>query len=76
MGCPTYFITYMISLPWGYQGTQCQINCDIIHSICELLGVPLAKDNGKGLCTLLEYLGFLLDAIKMTVYITTKREAE
>ena len=39
---------------------QYQINCD---SICELLGVPLAKDKCKGLCILLEYLGFLVDTI-------------
>ena len=44
--------------------TICQINCDIIHSICELLGMPLAKDKSEGPCTLLEYLGFLLDTIK------------
>ena len=47
--------------------TQCQMNCDIIHSICELLGVPLAEDKCECPCTLLEYLGFLLDTTKMTV---------
>ena len=53
--------------------TQCQINCDIIHNICELLGVPLAKDKCEGSRTLLEYLGFLLDTIKMTVSLPKEK---
>lgn len=43
---------------------QCLMNCDIIHSICEVLGVPLAKYKCEGPHTLLE---FLLDTIAMTI---------
>ena len=46
---------------------QCQTTYNIIHSLCKLLGVPPAKDMREGPCTLLEYLGFLLDTINMTV---------
>ena len=53
--------------------TQCQMNYDIIHSICELLGVPLAEDKCDGPCTLLEYLGFLLDTTKMTVSLPREK---
>ena len=40
---------------------ECQRNCSIIHSICELLGVPLATEKCTGPQTCLEYLGFELD---------------
>ena len=46
---------------------QCSINCRIIWGICELLGIPLAMDKCQGLCLLLDYLGFLLDTVLMTV---------
>ena len=52
---------------------QCQINCDIIHSICELLGVPLAGDKCQGPCTILDYLGFLLDTNQMTVSLPQEK---
>ena len=54
----------------GRAGTaQCQMNCDIIHSICELLGVPLAEDKCVGPCTLLEYL----DTTNMTVSLPRQK---
>ena len=43
---------------------ECQRNCQIIASICELLGIPLAEDKCEGPRTHLEYLGFLLDTIR------------
>ena len=46
---------------------QCSINCRIIWGICELLGIPLAMDKCQGPCLLLDYLGFLLDTVLMTV---------
>ena len=46
---------------------QCQKHHDIIFGICELLGVPLAADKCEGPCTCLEYLGFLLDTLFMTI---------
>ena len=52
---------------------KCQINCNIIHSICELLGEPLAKDKCEGPCRLLEYVGFF-DTIKMTISLPKEKQ--
>ena len=43
---------------------ECHRNCQIITSMCELLGVPLASKKCEGPQTCLEYLGFELDTIK------------
>ena len=46
---------------------ECHWNCQIITSMCELLGVPgrpLASEKCEGPQTCLEYLGFELDTIK------------
>ena len=43
---------------------ECHQNCQIITSMCELLGVPLASEKCEGPQTCLEYLGFELDTIK------------
>ena len=43
---------------------ECHWNCQIITSMCELLGVPLAPEKCEGPQTCLEYLGFELDTIK------------
>ena len=43
---------------------ECLQNCQIITSMCELLGVPLASEKCEGPQTCLEYLGFELDTTK------------
>ena len=48
------------------QGT-CRTNLEIVVSLCELLGVPLASEKTMGPCTCLDYIGFLLDTIAMEV---------
>jgi hypothetical protein len=52
---------------------QCQINLQIIIGICELLGIPLALDKCEGPTTLIAFLGFLLDTIKMTVSLPKEK---
>ena len=43
---------------------ECHRNCQIITSMCELLGVLLASEKCEGPQTCMEYLGFELDTIK------------
>ena len=56
------FITFG---PPGSQ--QCEINRQIIFSLCEILGVPLSLDKCEGPTTLMVFLGLLLDTINLTV---------
>ena len=71
----THLLHYLDDyITMGQAGTaQCQANCDIIHGICELLGVPLAEDKCEGPHTLLEYLGFLLDTTNMRVSLPREK---
>ena len=43
---------------------ECLRNCQIITSMCDLLGVPLASEKCEGPQTCLEYLRFELDTTK------------
>ena len=52
---------------------ECQRNCQIIASICELLGIPLAEDKCEGPRTCLEYLGFLLDTIRGEIRLSEEK---
>jgi len=52
---------------------QCQTNCLIMSSICELLGIPLATEKTEGPCTCLVYLGFLLDIVSMSVSVPKEK---
>ena len=52
---------------------QCQINCDIIRGICELLGISLADDKCQGPCMSLEYLGFFLDTTELTISLPREK---
>ena len=52
---------------------ECQTNCQIIASICELLGIPLAEDKCEGPRTCLECLGFLLDTIRGEIRLSEEK---
>ena len=52
---------------------ECLRNCQIITSMCELLGVPLASEKCEGPQTCLEYLGFELDTIKGEIRLTEEK---
>ena len=44
---------------------QCDQNLHIMIQICQLLNVPLAIEKMEGPSTLLEFLGILLDTVRM-----------
>ena len=62
------FITFG---PPGSQ--QCEINRQIIFSLCEILGAPLSLDKCEGPTTLMVFLGLLLDTINLTVALPKDR---
>ena len=44
---------------------ECRFNLDILISLCEMLGVPLALEKITGPVTALDFLGILLDTLRM-----------
>ena len=44
---------------------ECQHNLDIIIEVCKLLGIPLAIEKVAGPITILDFLGILLDTIRL-----------
>ena len=53
--------------------THCDKNCQIMFGICELLGVPLAKEKCQSPSTCIDYLGFRLDTMSMTVHLPEEK---
>ena len=49
------------------QSTECQQNVDIIKSVCDELGVPLAEDKLEGPTTKLTLLGIEIDTVSATL---------
>lgn len=44
---------------------ECQQNLNIIIQVCQLLGIPLAIEKVSGPATILDFLGILLDTVKL-----------
>ena len=55
---------------------KCLQSCQIITSMCELLGVPLASEKCEGPQTCLEYLGFALDTTKGEIRLPEEKLLE
>ena len=65
MGSPIYGITSMIFLRQGRADVaKCSHNCQVINTVCELLGIPLASEKCVGPQTCLTFLGFELDTVQ------------
>ena len=63
----TYLIHYLDDfLTVGPPNSEeCQQNLDVILQVCQALGVPLAVDKIGGPSQILEFLGILLDTMRM-----------
>ena len=52
---------------------ECSTHLEIIKRICAVLGFPLKWEKMAGPCTLIEFLGILLDTIKMELRLPEEK---
>ena len=57
----------------GGGGTPCQNIVEDFHTVCENIGVPLAKDKAVGPTTDIVYLGLRIDSIKQQVSVPPEK---
>ncbi len=49
------------------EGDECGRNADIMHGICEQLGMPVEPEKDEGPATVISFLGLELDSTAMEV---------
>ena len=52
---------------------ECSTHLEIIKRVCAVLGFPLKWEKMAGPCTLIEFLGILLDTIKMELRLPEEK---
>ena len=57
----------------GPDSPECRRNLDIIMKICKILGIPLALEKVAGPATSLDFLGILLDSLRMEAQLPQEK---
>ena len=55
--------------------SECRLNLDITHHVCDRLGIPLADEKEEGPATRLTYIGYQLDTAELTISLPPEKLA-
>ena len=58
------------------ESDECKEALSLLQEICQRLGIPLAPEKILGPSTVLEFLGIIIDTVRLTIHLPERKELQ